>query len=1480
MADPISKQLLRAYKDPVSYSKFLTGDRAWQTSSVRANIIGTDDSSKSLKAIQNLLNLQIQNQRVPVQFVKNDFKREKIDHKEIEKRINTSNSISKEINRIAEDFRATLFNIGNMREFDSKLNSLLQNDLGELLDIQRELTLAESRDEFKGDSIKRISYIQEKMYKTMERIQHHFIVQQDIKKKEQKQNIVINVGQGLSGKDGKIGQVDTTQPVDTGNSFLESLFQYLGIRRIAKAAGAAAMGKAATDALKKDTSRIGKNSAKFRLFLKKHPWLKTLYKFKGMGKTTAVTSVILGAGIYGITALDEAEYGTFLNSFSRLISGISKSFTEDILGQTGSSMRDFYKNSHYMNGNDMKIGNGGSLLAMSSLAGPLGPLASLFLPKRFADTDLKLNFNRFQEVGQRLLISGAIRTAGFAKDWAKYGIAKTWDASTGYLKNLPAKREIEKLKREISALEESAKKAGSGFKQFHGIDDQSIAKKRNRIDRLYGKINNSIPNRVRPAFAKNTVLRKFAFKIPMIGSVAGGILAVPDVIKYFSVDIDAQIQKSLLILERDKGRFKNKHIYDEICLKIVDNMKKARKAWLYTITESISMSAINIGVGVGTFGVGLLVSAFATTCVDTLFKFFRDLWLGYDFDLIDFENPYTFINQNELKEATSLSFMITGSGINIQDLKKEMRESSAARAAAQSAGVNASIKYLNNQLVTDYTLGFISKEKVESDSFWGSSRTVASLHWGTAILCFSSFMKGRHAAGDNRDKPLDLNGKTVKDYYDEVAKQSSGKTSIFYPKAQHEPCSSVYQTYADTSNKSLNDILGTKANDYISNVVTTLRYLYSVAMLFKNNINIQLKTQLEKYSKGEYDLIGGLMAGGTGSGGVSAAVEYVRVCSAINNSTYWGRSKVDYARGLQYADEYAKTLSSINDLYKDDQKVLSNLIKNYCLIYLLYMDAYGNEPSTDDSIVSVKFGIDYVRTMVEIIRSKKDWDAIWKFYNDNKNELLKNIDNKEVKTKIEEIGMKINLSTVSSFENKVTNGVVVSNETLSNIANDNWDVSQYINIDDKNAASSDNEKSKVLTSARLTQKILDRENVNINKGASIALAQMVLKYFEELKKQNLSPDELKTYYGFDSFPKIETVGDVKSNYQKLLSSLIKFGDGKNKGPIQELCKLQDELINPDRLLEIYKKLRIASKGGAGGAAVQMALDKTKVSFSNYDISGSGSLNIAGLSETNGSNNTSPNSGASTSTEVTGVNTTVSSGSGASSGIQSSMDFNIDDVMNAQIFEGSDGKWHSNNPFVQWVINKESGGKADAKNPSGATGLFQFMPKTWWDQKTGRGIMVGTDFSEATDAQTNFKAFKKLVKENYNILKRSNTPITAFSMYMAHQQGAAGIANINKIISGKLKPGDKAYNDTMRNMMANVPKSMISKMEGLSDAEKAQAFMQYWEKQAGVAPTVYQISKPTQADMEADEVKNSDGIANMLFITGIENDMMFGTNLSI
>ena len=77
MADILQKQLLRAFKDPNSYTKFMNRRSSGSSASVKSSILNKNksDTDKSLKTIQDLLKAQNANQKIPQTWVKNDFRK-------------------------------------------------------------------------------------------------------------------------------------------------------------------------------------------------------------------------------------------------------------------------------------------------------------------------------------------------------------------------------------------------------------------------------------------------------------------------------------------------------------------------------------------------------------------------------------------------------------------------------------------------------------------------------------------------------------------------------------------------------------------------------------------------------------------------------------------------------------------------------------------------------------------------------------------------------------------------------------------------------------------------------------------------------------------------------------------------------------------------------------------------------------------------------------------------------------------------------------------------------------------------------------------------------------------------------------------------------------------------------------------------------------------------------------------------------------
>lgn len=130
---------------------------------------------------------------------------------------------------------------------------------------------------------------------------------------------------------------------------------------------------------------------------------------------------------------------------------------------------------------------------------------------------------------------------------------------------------------------------------------------------------------------------------------------------------------------------------------------------------------------------------------------------------------------------------------------------------------------------------------------------------------------------------------------------------------------------------------------------------------------------------------------------------------------------------------------------------------------------------------------------------------------------------------------------------------------------------------------------------------------------------------------------------------------------------------------------------------------------------------------------------------------------------------------------------IEAIRKAKVFKGTDGKWHSDNPFVDAIIQVESGGRADIVNPSTfATGLFQFMPKyapAYF--RRGNKHIPGYSYSpdDRKDPYKSLNAFKEFAIENVIGLKKRGIPISAFHLYMAHQQGLGGFSNLYRIVKG-------------------------------------------------------------------------------------------------
>lgn len=1417
MADILQKQLLRAFKDPNSYTKFMNRRGSGSSVSVKSSILNKNnsDTGKSLKAIQDLLKAQNANQKIPQTWVKNDFRKEKINHKEIEKRITDSNSLSKELNRITEDFRATLFNINNMREFDIRLNSLFQTDLSALLDLQRSLTENQMFEDVSGNSVKRISVIQEKMYKVMEKIQRHFIVQQDIKHKKKDQTVIINVNEG--GSEGS-SPIILPNGDDTGESFFGPLFQYLGIRNVAKGAAAAAArtaGKSLSTEVRSSKAIVARNASKMKTFLAKHKVLGFLAKHK-------LGAVIIAALTYGALTLDSNEFGKLLESTGGLISSTLQPLTQTLKdsfmgGGNDLSMREMASQSvsSYINGN--------------GYFGTLGQIAS-------HSTQAYL-FSKGMEKGTVLA-----KTMGQAGKNAVYNARLSVNAKLSDI-----------ITKQIKRLESSASKGIKGWAKGTARDlldmtDDKLVKRYLNTGELQRNVNyKGFSKQLR----KNRLLQKMARKVPVIGVGLGCLFSVPDLINFFSVDMDKQINHALEILKKDESRFKDKTKYQEMCKKIISNMESSRKWWMAKIVESISLSAVNVGVGVGTGGIGLAVSILVTSVLDALFDWVTDIWLGFDFDLIDFDNPYTFISQEDLVDATTVSFLLNGSSIKIDDIREEFRQTGEARAVALQTGVNALVRRINGRkyMKYDFSDTFVKKPG------WSEGVTTSRINWGLTVLCLNAFRNGLHyndiLIKDNAMEPHLLGNYTVLEYGDAIM-GVGGRSAIYYPLMEG---GGLYQPVTNgtlTASKILNASESSSVI-LIKNIIYSLLFLYTISMLFRNNINIKLRDEIKNFINGK-----ATYKGFHGNWGL--AVEFLRFNYAGYPGDKWKnindeRSEIKFLKE-EVAPNVVNSLNDVNSWCQNNNS-LTQIIKSYTLIYLLYMFKYRDSNNTDIRETLNKIDVETVRTMVEILRSPEDWNKIYNYYDDNKENIAEITKGKKGESL--DIGSDLKLNDTSSFKNDVIKGVdIIDKESqyhgyeslkFGNVGID-YDLGEYIDLDD-NIKINEGYDNKVKLAGAITQKAYGTNN-----NASLAIAEVCLAYAKAYNNEHL-PNSRKI--------KLDNLDDIRINYLKMLKKMLE--DGKNKEYINELSMKDDKSISKEDITRVVEKLQVTYYGNN---VTYAKTDNINGSIIDFDYDGKLSedvLNSNGVSymgEGSGNNHN-------------GTNPTVSKADNNYGDI--SGDFDLKSVMNSNIYDKGNGIYYSDDQFVQYVLNKESGGSTNAKSPlSSATGLFQFTEATWAD------ITGGKDFSLATDPYENFKAFKMLVRRNASILKKAGTPLTRYTMYMAHQQGAGGLVNIGRIASGKLKKGSKDYDKTMTNINKNIPPNLRRDgiWDTLSDQDKAANFLSAWEADAGGIQVniIRPNANATEADMQEDAVKNDDGISDVLFITNIMNDMLFGTQLSM
>ena len=125
--------------------------------------------------------------------------------------------------------------------------------------------------------------------------------------------------------------------------------------------------------------------------------------------------------------------------------------------------------------------------------------------------------------------------------------------------------------------------------------------------------------------------------------------------------------------------------------------------------------------------------------------------------------------------------------------------------------------------------------------------------------------------------------------------------------------------------------------------------------------------------------------------------------------------------------------------------------------------------------------------------------------------------------------------------------------------------------------------------------------------------------------------------------------------------------------------------------------------------------------------------------------------------------------------------NFDDV---NFYVGTDGKYHSTEPFFErlfWREGKNDLNAVDKKKLH--LGPAQFDKDTWnW-------VMPGVDVSNRTNPDYIGKASIELARRNARTLKRAGIPVNAATIYGAHNLGAGTIINMYKNLDAPLTGQD-------------------------------------------------------------------------------------------
>ena len=735
----------------------------------------TQIQKQNIEVLKNLL--KNQTQRAPVTFVKNEYNHEKLDPTEIKKRMEFDRSVSLELNNLLDDIRASLFDINNQTEFDTRLNHIKEEKLQHLLDLQQQFTQIKTENELSGPYLKQIAGSIAQINSTLKETQNALIKKQDLGGNPKATNINITLGGG----DADFGNI-------TGN-----------------AAAGYNLAQASSDSM----GLIGAGATAFVFLRHISERLKNLgLDFKKSNRLAAYGSAktVQGAGRWLGDLADKMQgkftkmsWAKYKNVFSTIHSRIAKAGKWGGIGLAGlGAAYGLYKSGKYSFEN---IGEGFEKLTTSK---------SLFYRLLFLDSNkaVKLGGNFGESLKQSLnlffLTKGVLFSeeigAAIKKGWLDKRILKdvvnkyskfapknifsprgkdaqfftrlnaAMRTEKGFFKFLTSDKqtvlekvfskfdknifdkqnELRKIENKIKGIEVlknrgkiDAVKASVMIRGHEGTakrlkDELNVLKddlkKLEKETKKFSKIREAAGinlQRVQPPKGViSTVTRSCKFigkafsKIPWVN---GGFLLY-DYIRYVRQNPQKKTfeWQRKLIWNPDSLPQKYKVLSAETRQKIVQNMKAVCDWWLYDLIAETTFFGANAISTVG--GPLVMVAAgFVTTFTEYLWQKFRDWWLGFKMADCDFDDPLTFINPQELIRKEGFDYAFKNAKLSDESLREVF-------------GENASVMLGTDNSFIDFKTNKVILEKDDFDLWnWGDALKFGWLGGDTNAEMFYSF---------------------------------------------------------------------------------------------------------------------------------------------------------------------------------------------------------------------------------------------------------------------------------------------------------------------------------------------------------------------------------------------------------------------------------------------------------------------------------------------------------------------------------------------------------------------------------------------------------------------------------------------------------------------------------------------------------------------------------------------------------------------